>query len=139
MAFIEWNSAFESGIPSVDSQHKRLVGMINGMHKAIVERRGREILGSILNQMRTYTLTHFKAEERLMADYGYPELAGHQDLHAYFVARVDSFQEDFSAGKPVLTREVMGFLKEWLETHILKADRGFSDYLREKGLLEDAD
>jgi len=137
MAFIEWNSAFEFGIPSIDSQHQRLVGMINGMHDALIERRGREILGSILNQMQTYTLTHFKAEERLMADYEYPGLEEHQGLHAFFAARVESFQSDFSEGKPVLTREVLGFLKEWLETHILVADKEFSQFLRDKGLLED--
>jgi hemerythrin len=33
MAYLDWNRAFDTGIPGIDFEHRRLVDMLNNIHR----------------------------------------------------------------------------------------------------------
>lgn len=134
MPLIEWNSDYEVRIPRVDREHQGLVDVINRLHEAMQKRQTREVIGGLLEDLVRYTKVHFTNEEALLRAKGYPELCEHQREHRFFTDKVATLQADHQAGRLVLGTEVMGFLKDWLLSHILGTDMQFSDYLADRGM-----
>lgn len=134
MAFLTWSQVLSVGVPLFDEQHQRLVRMLNDLHTAMMDGRGKEILGQTLDGLVDYTSTHFTDEERLMAQHGYPELEQHREEHRKLVAQVLELREQHRAGRAALTIEVMAFLKDWLVQHIQGTDRRYGAHFRERGV-----
>lgn len=134
MSLMAWNDSLSIKVKQVDDQHKKLVDMVNELHDAMKEGKGNEVLGKILTGLINYTATHFATEEKLMAQYGYPESPGHKSEHEKLVKQVVELQNNFKAGKAILTLDVMMFLKGWLVKHIQGDDRKFGAYLNTKGV-----
>ena len=127
-----WSPRLSTSIETIDAQHRELVRLINLLHKAMRLQKGTGEVGGILRKLTEYTVSHFAYEEELFARYGYPESRGHQKVHTELVARVAGFQKDFEAGRATVTMDLMDFLKDWLNTHILKTDMAYAPFLKEK-------
>ena len=134
MPLITWNETLSVNVQEIDSQHKHLVELINQLHDAMSQGRGREVMGKVLEGLIDYTRTHFATEERLIAAHAYPGLPRQKAEHDALTKKVLDLQSQFLAGQGVLTLEVMKFLKDWLSNHILEVDKQFGVYLNSKGV-----
>jgi hemerythrin len=135
MAFFEWGKQYEVGIMQIDSQHKYLVKLVNQMYEAMAQRQGQEVLGKVLSELTAYTATHFKNEEQLMQQHGYPEFSTHKAKHDAMVKKVMDLKSQYDAGKAaVLSNSVSSFLKDWLIKHIQGTDMKYAPFLKEKGV-----
>ena len=129
-----WKDAYKVGVNKIDAQHRTLVSLLNKLHQAMSEGRDREALASILDELLGYTKFHFRTEEQLMEQTGFPELAQHRSQHAALTRKVLDFQRDFATGKVALSVQLMSFLKDWLTSHIMKTDKRYSSHLLERGV-----
>ncbi|MDI6729156.1 MAG: bacteriohemerythrin [Thermodesulfovibrionales bacterium] len=135
MALFVWSDKYSVNINEIDSQHKKLVDMLNSLHDSMKAGKGNEVLGKTLTELIQYVGTHFATEERLLSTHGYPELNVHKSEHAKLTQKAIELQKDFQQGAPVLTVEVLGFLKDWLQNHILGTDKKYSQFLNSKGVV----
>lgn len=129
MALIEWKANYNVGIPAIDAQHRHLVALINELHDAMRTGTANAILGETLNRLLAYTQTHFRTEERLMSNYGYPELDRHAGKHRDLEQKVRALTGDFQAGRVALSMHVFLFLKNWLQHHILGEDQKYAAFI----------
>lgn len=127
-----WTSKFELTIPEIDTHHKELVRLVNKLHKAMRMQKGAEEVKNILANLAEYTVFHFGFEEDLFQKHSYPEYDAHKKIHEDLVAQVVSFQDDLKNGKTTVTLDLMTFLKDWLKNHILKTDKAYVPFLKEK-------
>lgn len=134
MAYIQWDQKLSVGIAQIDMQHKKLVSMINEMYQAMSEGKGNDVMGKVLNDLVTYTRTHFATEEKLMQSNAYPDFAAHKAVHDKLTAQVGQMQTDFQAGKVALSTKVTSFLKDWLVKHIMGTDQKYVPFLHGKGV-----
>lgn len=134
MSYIDWRPEYSVGIPSIDKQHQQLVKMLNELYDAMQSGQGQAALGKVLIGLAQYCVEHFAAEERLMTQHGYPDLAAHRDVHQKMTAKVTSLLQEFKAGKTQLSVSVASFLKDWLTKHILQTDMKYGPFLKEKGV-----
>ena len=134
MALISWKADYSVNIAEIDQQHKKLIDMINDLHTAMSEKRGKEVVGDVLKKLADYTVFHFTAEERLLRTNEYPEYEEHKDKHEKMTAKVLALQDDVKSGKLTVSMEVMNFLKNWLDKHILGTDMQYSGFLNGKGV-----
>ena len=134
MPYIEWNNSYSVGIAEFDSQHQKLVDIINRLHDAMKAGKGSTIIGDILKEMVKYTITHFTAEERLLEIHGYPKLASQKSEHAYYVEKINAFVKEYESGTVMMSINVSQFLKDWLMKHILGTDKEYTAYLNGKGV-----
>ena len=134
MALIEWTNALSVGIDSVDSQHKKLIGMINELNDAMGKGKGNDALGKIFGDIVSYTATHFAHEEKHFGLYKYPDEAKHKAEHAELVKKALELQATYKGGTLAPTLATMTFLKDWLSTHIMKSDKAYSAYMVSKGM-----
>lgn len=134
MAFIDWSPALSTGVTEFDNQHKKLIGYANELHTAMAAGKGKDVLGKVLANLINYTATHFAAEEKLMVQHKYPDLAVQQQEHRALVDKVNALKRDFDSGKLTLSLEVMNFLKEWLAKHIQGSDKKYGPFFNGVGI-----
>lgn len=134
MALVNWSDQLSVNIRQIDEQHKKLVSMLNELHDAMLNGKGRDVLSQILDGLAEYTVTHFATEENLMKKYNYPGYVNHKAEHDRFVEKVSEFKEKLSQGQLTLTMEVLNFLKDWLTSHIMGSDKKYGPFLNERGI-----
>ncbi|MGC8765664.1 MAG: bacteriohemerythrin [Brevinematia bacterium] len=134
MEFINWDESLSVGLNYFDEQHKKLIRIINKLYDSMKERKSREILSEIFNELIDYTKTHFKSEEEMMIKYNYPHYIAHYNEHKKLTEEVLKLQEKYNKGELFISVEVMNFLKDWLSHHILETDKKYGPFLKEKGI-----
>ncbi|MCL1992806.1 MAG: bacteriohemerythrin [Spirochaetes bacterium] len=134
MAFVDWEDSLGVKIPEFDSAHKKLIGMINSLHEAMKQGKGKDALAGLVKDLSNYTKEHFSQEEGFMQKYEYSGLAAQMEAHKKFVDKVTEIQKDLEDGKPAMAVDVLDFLKNWLVEHIKVTDAKYSAELAGKPL-----
>ena len=134
MPCMTWKDSMSVGVPSIDEQHKKLVGMLNELFEGMNVGKGKEVLGRIPDKLISYTATHFKYEEELFDKTSYPDAFNHKKEHAALVKQVLDTQAKYKAGAMALSVEVGYFLSDWLTNHIMGTDRKYGSHLTAKGI-----
>ncbi len=132
---IIWNSALNTGIDVIDSQHKRIVSYINALEEARIAK-DRTRVGHIIEQLVDYTQSHFGFEESLMEEAGYRFLKPHQKVHELFIRRVNGFTVRAAKGEDI-TEELHTMLSTWLLNHIAHEDRDYAASVKKMADEED--
>lgn len=122
---IVWDSSFETGITEIDTQHQRLVEIINNLVDG-VGHASKETLTDIIRQLKEYAQYHFKTEEGIMERSGYADLDEHRFEHQTFVDQLLLFDLDVILATEGLAWDMLHFLRVWLTNHILQVDKKFS-------------
>jgi hemerythrin len=125
-AIFQWRDSYSVRIPQIDEQHKRLIALINDLHSAMLDGRGKDASAQIIEDLVNYTKQHFQFEEAMLAQKRYSGLTGHREAHRMLVGQVEKIRTDVAAGRLGVSMELMRFLKDWLANHILSADMAYS-------------
>ncbi|MGB3211281.1 MAG: bacteriohemerythrin [Desulforhopalus sp.] len=134
MEIISWRNEFSVGVKEMDDQHKKLIGMIN---KLIAEQKtltDPKTIADLLTEMTDYAQVHFRAEEYLMAEYGYDQKHIQEEQHQAFIEKTVSFYSASDLGPNILSEALLDYLRIWLVGHILKEDMKYKEFFRNKGL-----
>jgi hemerythrin len=128
--FIKWDNKYSVGNLLLDNQHKTLIKLINELHYAMQNGKGKQALNGILTEVVSYTIDHFTNEEQLMTKYSFPELGQHRLEHKKLAQKAIELQTNYSNASAPLTIDVLQFLKEWLTNHIEKSDMKYKGRLK---------
>jgi len=130
-----WNEKMSVGVKQLDTDHQKLVDMVNKLYDGISSGKGKASLGPVLDDLIGYTKTHFAREEAFFAKSGYPIAIAHKKEHDDLTKQVIDLQAKYMAGADgVLTLHVMNFLKNWLITHIQGSDKKYGPHLNSHGI-----
>jgi hemerythrin len=112
----------------------KLVEKINVLHQSLLDNKGREVQNKIIEDLVVYAEVHFAAEEKQMLKLNYPGYQKHKVEHDAFTAKALDLQQRVTQSEFVLTLEVLSFLKNWLQDHILGTDKEYSRHFNLKGV-----
>ena len=132
--YIEWKPEYSVGIESIDQQHRKLVGLINSLQTAVDYSTGEEFERQALEELVDYTRTHFKYEEGLMEQHGFPDFEAHRAEHERMIAKVNDVMEAYRQDQDNAMKNAITFLKSWLINHINGTDQQYSEFLIDKGV-----
>jgi len=132
-AFLEWLDEWSLGFPEIDRQHLEMAELLNLIVRSMEQGAppaypGKETM-PLLMRLLEKTRRHFKFEEAIMREYGYPELADHHRDHVLLLAELQEFIRELEEGHRVISVESLISLKHWLINHVIESDLAFAHYL----------
>ena len=81
MAFMTWDESYSVKVQRCDVEHQKLFQIINALQDAMAAGKGRDVIKRIVQELNSYTKSHFTAEEMLLARANYPQLSTHRSEH----------------------------------------------------------
>jgi hemerythrin-like metal-binding protein len=133
-----WDESLCVGVGSVDSQHKKLVEMIDIFDLAVDTVPDTELINSTLHFLDEYVAKHFEHEEKLQIMTKYPEYAPHKQIHEDFVMDFTDIKKQIAIeGFTIdLILYLHDFLIHWLINHIRVVDVKFGAHCGSLGLTD---
>lgn len=133
---VVWEKKFDTGIPEIDEQHKKLVSLCNTFYTQLMSHKDvsvpsiHESLVNAFKECVNYVIIHSAYEEKLFREAGYPGSEKHKKLHAAFTQRLLETLQKFQAANFTVTMQLAKFLCDWILTHIAYDDRLYVPYVK---------
>jgi len=132
--FIVWNDKYSVLIPSLDLEHKKIIGIINQMYEKRLKEDPKILLGRTLQGLIDYAMTHFTHEEQLLQKFNFLEAKKHRLDHRSYVKKISTFQQDVIRKPEIILEDLFEYLKEWWLYHIQVEDKRYGPFLSSKGV-----
>ena len=129
MQVLVWEERFSVGIKEFDQHHKILFEMINSLIFAQENNSDPDVIKNTLEQLRSYTIFHFVAEEAMMKHFRFKGLDEHVAEHEALLQQVVDYQDRIAANDGVTINELLEFLAAWLLDHTLGLDQLYGPFL----------
>jgi hemerythrin-like metal-binding protein len=137
MSFYEWSESMSVGVALLDSDHKALVKLINQLHNALEDKEESSRLDQIFQNLIAYIELHFEREEQVMEACNYPEISEHKEEHLSFTQNMYYMRDRYFSGEAAgVGRELLIYLKDWLNHHILIQDMSYKPYAEDNELAD---
>ena len=128
MAYIEWDESMSVGVPILDSDHQRLIRLLNSYVEALEEDEGLMVTDTIFSALADYVHYHFTREEEILAEVDYGDLERHKKSHRALEDRFAELRDTYVLNpNKAAEKKVEDFLIDWLKSHILKIDMQYKD------------
>jgi hemerythrin len=114
MAYLDWNPAYDTGIPGIDYEHRRLVTMLNEIHRLIQNDAEPHEVADTLAHFHALATAHFALEEKIMQDQNYPGLKARRDIHYRLLDQVREIMDAYETGSRRVGPSLPETLKQWL-------------------------
>lgn len=129
----EWRDSYNINVRLIDSQHKKLLKIINDLKDWVDEDVPFSIMEHFIKLLNDYTVYHFSCEEKLMEDNSYPEIADQKNEHRHFIDKLNAFKQKLNTDAK-LDIEMISFLVNWFLDHIQKKDKKIGTFLNSKSV-----
>jgi hemerythrin len=131
---IRWTEEFSVGVSEMDRQHKKFMRMLNRLINEPEAQTHSETISDLLSGMIAYAREHFRDEEALMAEYGYPFKDHQTEQHKAFVKKTVDICSAVEVGVDSVPQVLLAYLKDWLVQHILQQDMRYKTFFLERGI-----
>ncbi|MBC5646740.1 bacteriohemerythrin [Christensenella tenuis] len=133
MAYV-FTKDLETGIAVIDSQHREIFDAMNRLADACAKGTGRQEIEKMLHFLNNYIAKHFGDEEKMHAQYNYPERIKHKNYHENFKLTVNELIKEYRTdGASIgLVGKLNSKVGMWLLNHIKREDGAFGTYLKSK-------
>lgn len=135
----KWNEKYNTGIKSIDEQHQQLFSLGNQLFSVISRGEGidnYDKIMAVLAELKNYTACHFKHEEELMEKFNYQDYEAHKKQHEAFVEKIIEVEsKNIDDNQNKITLEIIEFIADWVQNHIVKSDHGYKALFNEKGIV----
>jgi len=135
MALFEWTNEHSVSVLRFDKEHQKLFSLINELNDAMAEKRGRFVVVRVLQELADYARWHFAGEESAMRRANFAGIDRHIAEHLEFAAKVEKFYAECDERYSTVPMEVLYFLRDWLQQHILVTDRQYAEALNRAGIF----
>ncbi len=129
--FFYWTDQLLIHHPLVDKQHKMIVDGINALFRSINNKPGSLSLENTMADFFQVTLQHFEDEQKIFLASDYPLKEEHLEKHTDIIDQLKGFDQRIRAGEKGFENELLDFLKEWLQVHIILTDRGYKAFIKQ--------
>jgi hemerythrin-like metal-binding protein len=119
---IQWEERFETGIASVDHEHREMIDSINGflgtIEGDVVSAEGQAVLGEIYANISS----HFALEERKMRDMGYAAFDEHKADHERLLDDIRDIMDSVGTEQADILATLPARLAAWFLGHFSTHD-----------------
>ncbi len=125
---LEWSEGYSVGIKKMDAQHRQIIEVINELLAMSEDNLQERRLKKVFERLRDYIENHFRDEERLLLEQGYPEYPEQKKEHEAFIDRFCEFQKELLKRRPSVPINIFNFVWDWFAHHIMEMDKKYQSY-----------
>ena len=122
-----------TGNELIDSEHQELIDRINKLVENCENGKEKTTAVKTLDFLMDYTEFHFRDEEKLQEEAGYPEIENHKQQHAAFekaVAELKEMLDEEEGPTEAFVAAVNKNITEWFLNHIQVWDKKVAEYVK---------
>ena len=134
MALLRWSKKYSVGINAVDLEHGAFLRSLNRLHAAMIQGKGKSVIGPLLRGLPATVRDHFATEESLMKSTNYPGLAEHRAIHEEFTRQLNEFVTLLERGDRGLSILLLVSMRDHISEHIQRDDQAYVPWLTEHGV-----
>lgn len=133
---ILWRPAMAIGDATIDTDHQKLIDLINMVEAILLESGERTQLKRVLDELSTYARLHFDREEGIMRLIHYVGLEHHQHAHRSLRSQLTELRASIESAAlealpPDELQRLVVLLRRWLVDHVFKEDMQLRPFLRQ--------
>lgn len=133
---IELLDTFITGHPVIDAEHRKIVAAINDVSEAVSSGEFNRC-PPLLDDFLSICEAHFKTEEALLDELGYPNLRDHTVFHNELLLKAKSVRIlCMDVAKPDHVQRCFEEMATLLIEDVVKGDLQFVSFLIEKGVVD---
>ena len=123
----EMKEEYKIGVEKIDEQHKKLFELADKAYMLLKDEftiDKYDKIVQIINELKDYTVFHFKSEEEYMESINYKRMFSQKIEHDKFIKTFEEIDlTHVDQNQDVSLIKMLAFLNEWLTEHILKSDK----------------
>lgn len=129
-----WSDKYSVNIEIIDEQHKELFDILDNCYELLLKNKDDDKYDkiiTILEELKNYTIYHFKTEEEFMKKNGYSKFLSHKFAHDAFIEQIkefDLYSIDTDQKKSI--NDLLDIISNWIKFHILETDKNIHKYLK---------
>jgi hemerythrin len=130
---LQWTQALAVGVDEIDAQHQELFRragrLLEGLHRGEPEE-----IGSLIDFLHEYAVSHFGAEEAFMRKERFPGYVRHKAEHDRFIADLLALgsEHDRQGAGAFMSLKVNHWLVQWLKEHVSGTDAELGRFLQRR-------
>jgi hemerythrin len=133
MGLLQWKPSYTLGIPSVDQEHRELIGLINDTYGHLAGSADPAAIESCLEDIYAGIAAHFALEERHMREAGYAEYEAHKDEHENLLDEIRDLMDEYLANPESGRKVLQERLATWFGRHFATFDARLHHALGDHG------
>jgi len=117
---------YKIGVPQIDEEHEKLFEIGERAYQLlkdpyVIDKYDKIV--EVIEELKAYTVYHFKDEEDYMESINYKRLFTQKIDHADFIRKINDVNLDkIDENQDEAIMEILTFLNDWLISHILDKD-----------------
>lgn len=123
----EMKEEYKIGVERIDEQHKKLFELADKAYMLLKDDFSLDKYDKIvhiLEELKDYTIFHFKSEEEYMESINYKRLFSQKIEHEKFIKTLENVNyNEIDEKQDESLVKILNFLNDWLVEHILKTDK----------------
>jgi diguanylate cyclase (GGDEF)-like protein/hemerythrin-like metal-binding protein/PAS domain S-box-containing protein len=126
---LAWRGAYACGHPTIDQQHQGLFQTANDLLGAVLSGQPREEVSELVERLIADVAGHFRDEEEIMRECGYPGADAHAGIHAELTHKARGLAGAFAAGTLSVGDLFQYLAYDVVALHMLGEDRAYLPYV----------
>lgn len=127
IAYIRWEPSNSVHVEILDEQHRKLFDIVNDLIDEI--EMGSDRLLPVIHELIDFLVIHFRQEQMVMTESGYPDILRHIQEHQRFAEKAKEFFQEYKSGDVDMEYKWITYLKAWVYDHTTNMDREYGEYL----------
>ena len=119
----------------MDDQHGILMDTLNELRTMLLHGADRPGLRLQLERLIELTKMHFRSEEQLLQQQGFPGADEHRKAHHHLLSRLYSAVEQVNRDENVRLNSLLDFLPSWYLEHVEQLDQPYGVWLNDHGVF----
>ena len=128
--YVKWHKEWDSGNAAIDRQHRELLDMGNNLVRMAVTGAPRPAVSAEVERLLVHTVSHFAAEENIIAKTAFPDLEEHRKIHAELMARAVREIGEFLSMRQDSPIFLSFMMNDLILGHVRDEDTKFFPYLK---------
>ena len=132
---VAWKHTCSVDVRAMDDEHAIMIDAMNELRQALVSGANQAATNEQRNKLIEFTRMHFRNEESLLAQFGYPDLPRQKSEHRRLLTQLQDALHRQQQGQAVSTGDLLCFLHDWFLDHVEGEDRKYGPWLNSHGVM----